>query len=189
MFLEETVESGYLAKMTQKGSIPRRNGPKPLYLAHIPLNRPNTCCFRPVLAIFLEETVKTAVLAKMTQNSYFLEESVKTAVLAKMTQNGSNSGNMAKTGQNRAKTGLLPGYGPNTCCFRPVLAIFLEEWVKSGVFGQNSSNTGYTRNPGYLAIFLEEWVIWPISRDIGQIPGIWPISRDMGQIHAVLGLF
>jgi len=141
------------------------------------------------LAIFLEETVKTAVLAKMTQNSYFLEESVKTAVLAKMTQNGSNSGNMAKTGQNRAKTGLLPGYGPNTCCFRPVLAIFLEEWVKSGVFGQNSSNTGYTRNPGYLAIFLEEWVIWPISRDIGQIPGIWPISRDMGQIHAVLGLF
>jgi len=120
------------------------------------------------LAIFLEETVKTAVLAKMTQNSYFLEESVKTAVLAKMTQNGSNSGNMAKTGQNRAKTGLLPGYGPNTCCFRPVLAIFLEESVESGVFGQNSSNTGYLGHFGH------------IPRRMGQIRGIWPISRDMG---------
>jgi len=109
MFLEETVESGYLAKMTQKGSIPRRNGPKPLYLAYIPGYGPNTCCFRPVLAIFLEETVESGYLAKMTQNSYFLEESVKTAVLAKMTQNGSNSGNIAKTGPKPLYLAYIPG--------------------------------------------------------------------------------
>jgi hypothetical protein len=94
-----------------------------------------------------------------------------------------------KQGQNRAKTGLLPGYGPNTCCFRPVLAIFLEEWVKSGVFGQNSSNTRYTRNPGYLAIFLEE------PGHLAHIPGYGLNTGYLAYIPGygpntwVLGLF
>ena len=59
-------------------------------------------------------------------------------------KNGSNPGYLAKTAQ-------IPGIWV-------ILAIFLEEWVKSGVFGLY---------PG----------IW------AGIPGIWPISRDMGQIH------
>ena len=109
MFLEETVESGYLAKMTQKGSIPRRNGPKPLYLAYIPRDMGQIPAISACFGHILEETVESGYLAKMTQNSYFLEESVKTAVLAKMTQNGSNSGNMAKTGPKPLYLAYIPG--------------------------------------------------------------------------------